>query len=199
MIIPDTHNKLFVEEDTLIQDAYRLALSIYQSDFKPDYIVGIWPGGSTIGIYVHECLQYLGLNADHTVIKTSYRGLNDYLHQLHSNQAIAVSGFEYLLEKLKVNDRILIVDNVMSTGRHMRAALDHIKDNGKAANSKVSISDNIKVACVYNKPLQRLAEIQPDFFIHSTNRWIVFPYELTGLSTQELTANKPWAKAFLLE
>ena len=57
--------KQFIEEQALLEDAFRLAVNIFDSGFRPDFIVGIWRGGSTVGIYVQECLQYLGVKTDH--------------------------------------------------------------------------------------------------------------------------------------
>lgn len=41
-------HKTFIDEETLLQDAYRLAVGVYESGFRPDFIVGIWRGGSTV-------------------------------------------------------------------------------------------------------------------------------------------------------
>ena len=58
-------NKQFIREQELLLDSYRLAVQVYASGFRPDFIVGVWRGGSTVGIYVQECLQYLGISSDH--------------------------------------------------------------------------------------------------------------------------------------
>ena len=31
----------------------------------------------------------------------------------------------------------------------------------------------------------------PDYYIHETNDWLVFPHELDGLTAAEIRANKP--------
>ena len=69
--------KRFIAEQDLLEDSYRLAVQIFDSGFRPDFIVGVWRGGSTVGIYVQECLQYLGVETDHIAIRTSYRGRDD--------------------------------------------------------------------------------------------------------------------------
>ena len=74
--------KEYIDEESLLNDSYRLAVKIYESEFRPDFIVGVWRGGSTVGIYVQECLQYLGMETDHIAIRTSYRGLEDYMENL---------------------------------------------------------------------------------------------------------------------
>ena len=45
-------DKRFIGEQELLEDSYRLARKIYRSGFRPDFIVGVWRGGSTVGIYV---------------------------------------------------------------------------------------------------------------------------------------------------
>jgi len=32
---------------------------------------------------------------------------------------------------------------------------------------------------------------KPDFFIHETDKWLVFPHELEGLSLDEIKKSKP--------
>ena len=66
--------KKYIREKVLIQDSFKLAIKIFNSQFKPDFLVGLWRGGSTVGIYVQECLQHLGVQTDHISIRTSYQG-----------------------------------------------------------------------------------------------------------------------------
>ena len=128
-IVPPKSEKRFVEEEELLNDAFRLAVNIYESGFRPNFIVGIWRGGSTIGIYVQECLQYLGVVTDHIAIRTSYRGMNSYLEKVHSPETIRVHGLQYLYEKLNRDDRLLLVDDVFSSGQNIEAALRRLQAN----------------------------------------------------------------------
>ena len=32
---------------------------------------------------------------------------------------------------------------------------------------------------------------KPDYYLHETDKWLVFPHELEGLSMQEIKDNKP--------
>ncbi len=65
-----TQNR-FIGEQELLEDSFELARKIHRSGFRPDFIVGVWRGGSTVGIYVQECLQYLGVDTDHIAVRTS--------------------------------------------------------------------------------------------------------------------------------
>ena len=44
---------------------------MYESGFRPNYIVGVWRGGAPIGIAVQELLDVLGVKSDHIAIRTS--------------------------------------------------------------------------------------------------------------------------------
>lgn len=188
----DTSQKIFVEEEILIQDAYRLAVRIFESGFKPDFIVGIWRGGSTIGIYVQECLQYLGNETDHIAIRTSYRGRDDYLEKFNRPEEIRVHGLQYLLENMNHDDNLLLVDDVYSTGRSIAAVINRL-----SAKAKRNMPADVRVAAVYYKPGHRLVEREPDYYIHATDSWLVLPYELNGLTLTEIKANKAWVLPFL--
>lgn len=189
---PQTIKKLFVEEEILIQDAYRLAVAIFESGFRPDFIVGIWRGGSTVGIYVQECLQYLGVKTDHIAIRTSYRGINDYVEKFDRPEEIRVHGLQYLLENMNRDDNLLLVDDVYSTGRNVAAVIDRL-----SAKAKRNMPADVRVASVYYKPGHRLVEREPDYYIHATENWVVLPYELDGLTADEINTHKAWVLPML--
>ena len=100
VLTQETQQKRFIEEQELLEDSYRLARQIYLSGFRPDFIVGVWRGGSTVGIYVQECLQYLGVETDHIAVRTSYRGRDDYLQQLQEGREMRAHGLQYLLRQV---------------------------------------------------------------------------------------------------
>ena len=45
---------------------------------------------------------------------------------------------------------------------------------------------DIRVATVYFKPGMSKVEGRPDYFIHETEKWLVFPHELQGLTPEEI-------------
>ena len=115
-------DKEFINEEDLLLDAYRLGAAVYQSGFRPSFIVGIWRGGSTVGIAVQECLQHLGLETDHIAIRTSYRGMQRYEQMVDEGaNEIRVHGTAYLLENLNAEDRLLVVDDVFGTGFNIQS------------------------------------------------------------------------------
>ena len=49
----------------------------------------------------------------------------------------------------------------------------------------------IRVATPYFKPGKNQTDKEPDYYLHKTDQWLVFPHELEGLSEDEIKANKP--------
>ena len=49
----------------------------------------------------------------------------------------------------------------------------------------------IKVATPFFKPQNNKTDKIPDYYLHETDKWLVFPHELQGLSMDEIKANKP--------
>ena len=186
--------KRFIEEQELLEDSYRLAVKIYQSGYRPDFIVGVWRGGSTVGIYVQECLQYLGVETDHIAIRTSYRGMDDYLHKLEYGGEVRAHGLQYLYENMNAEDALLIVDDVYSTGRNVAAVMDRL-----SAKTKRNMSNDVRIAAPYYRSNFNRSNPDPDYFLQKCEGWLVLPYELTGLSDKEIVINKSWIKPILDE
>lgn len=180
-------SKTFVSEEDLLQDSYRLAVSVYDSGFRPDFIVGIWRGGSTVGIYVQECLQYLGVKTDHIAIRTSYRGAASYQQLLDNPESIRVHGLKYLLETMNRDDKLLIVDDVFSSGHSIDAVLRRLSEKAKR-----NMPGDTRIATPFYKPSRNRTGRVPDYFLHETDDWLVLPYEITGLSKAEIARHKPW-------
>ena len=184
--------KRFIEEQELLEDSYRLAVRIYDSGFRPDFLVGVWRGGSTVGIYVQECLQYLGVETDHIAVRTSYRGHDDYFRRLRQGDEIRAHGLTYLFDRLNATDRLLIVDDVYSTGRNVDAVIARLRTRLRR-----NMPEDLRVAALYYRTSSDGRE--PDYCLHETEDWLVLPYELTGLDRAEMAAYKPWILPLLDE
>ena len=186
--------KRYIEEQELVEDSYRLAVQIHRSGFRPDFIVGVWRGGSTVGIYVQECLQYLGVETDHIAIRTSYRGRDEYFRQLQQDEQIRVHGLQYLFENLNANDKLLIVDDVYSTGRNVHAVIERLRQKNKR-----NMAKDVRIAAPYYRVDVADRNPAPDYYLQQTEDWLVLPYELTGLDKDELESHKPWIVPLLAE
>ncbi len=178
-------HKRFIAADDLLRDSFELAARVHDSGFRPDFLVGLWRGGSAIGIAVQEGLEHFGVATDHIAIRTSYSGAADYQAMVNSGSAIRVHGLQYLLENLCSHHALLIVDDVYSTGSSVAAVIDQL-----ARKTRRNLPHDIRIATVWYRPTERTLRV-PDFYVHETGDWLVLPYELTGLSIDELMRNRP--------
>ena len=177
--------RLYVAADDLLRDSFQLAATIAESGFRPDFLVGLWRGGSAVGIAVQEGLDYLGVKTDHIAIRTSYRGAPSYDEMVSKADSIRVHGLQYLLENLCSHHSMLIVDDVYGTGASVQAVIDQL-----ATKTRRNLPHDIRVAAVWYRPGARTVRV-PDFYVHETSDWLVLPYELTGISIHELRENRP--------
>ena len=184
--------KQFIKEEQLLQESFRLAANIFDSGFRPDFIVGVWRGGSSVGIYVQECLQYLGVQTDHIAIRTSYRGQPSYGSHIQNPESIRVHGLQYLFETLNQDNRLLIVDDVFSSGYNVEAVIKRLERQ-----CRNNMPGEVRVAVPYYKPQSNLSGRKPDFYLHETDAWLVLPYELQGLTSEEIATHKPEVAALL--
>jgi hypoxanthine phosphoribosyltransferase len=63
-------DKRYISPGDLLRDAYELGWRVFDSGYRPDYLIGIWRGGTPIAIAIHELLHILGVNPDHLAIRT---------------------------------------------------------------------------------------------------------------------------------
>ena len=173
--------KVFISADDLLIDSFKLADQIYQSGFRPQFIVGVWRGGAPVGIVVQEYLDYVGIETDHIAIRTS-----SYLAIGQQEKEVRVHGLNYIVDNINSDDRLLIVDDVFDSGRSIIAILNELRDK-----TRRNLPETIKIACPWYKPERNVTDIEPDFFIHETDSWLVFPHELSGLTPEEIAQVKP--------
>ena len=178
-------NERFIAADDLLRDSFQLAANIFAAGFKPDFLVGLWRGGSAVGIAVQEGLDYFGTKTDHIAIRTSYTGAAAYSQMVSKAEAIRVHGLQYLLENLSSHHSLLIVDDVYSTGSSVNAVIKQL-----SRKTRRNLPKDIRVATVWYRPTEKTLRT-PEYFVHETSDWLVLPYELSGFSVDELRANRP--------
>ena len=173
-------NKIYITAQELLEDSFRLADQVFKDDFKPDFIIGIWRGGAPVGIAVQEYFEFKGIETDHISVRTSsYYGINK------QSKKIRVHGLHYLIENGNADDKLLIVDDVFDSGRSVDALIKQIKKQ-----SRLNTPSDIRVACPWYKPRKNAVEFAPDYFLHESEEWLVFPHELAGLELSEITEGK---------
>jgi hypoxanthine phosphoribosyltransferase len=178
-------DKVFIAADDLLLDSFKLADTIHKAGFQPDFLVGLWRGGSAVGIAVQEGLNHFGITTDHIAIRTSYSGQAKYSEMVDKADGIRVHGLQYLLENLCQEHSLLIVDDVYSTGSSVKAVIDRLTEK-----TRRNLPHDIRIATVWYRPTDRTIRA-PDYFVHKTSDWLVLPYELSGLSVDELQEHKP--------
>ena len=178
--------KHYIGAAELLEDSFKLAWKVFESGYRPNYIVGVWRGGAPIGIAVQELFDVLGVESDHIAIRTSY-----YSSLGERNNSVQVYGLSYLIKKLESEDSLLIVDDVFDTGK----SIDQIIEDLKKACKKNT--PEIRIATPFFKPSQNKTKRKPDYYLHETDKWLVFPHELEGLSPEEIIQNKPELKDLL--
>ena len=178
-------NERFIAADDLLRDSFQLAANIYEAGFEPDFLVGLWRGGSAVGIAVQEGLDFFGTKTDHIAIRTSYTGAPGYSQMVSKGDSIRVHGLQYLLENLSAHHSLLIVDDVYSTGSSVNAVIKQL-----AKKTRRNLPHDIRVATVWYRPTEKTLRT-PEYFVHETNDWLVLPYELSGFTIDELRKSRP--------
>ena len=173
-------DKLYISSQELLADSFRLAARIFASGFRPHFIVGIWRGGSPVGIAVQEYFEFRGAQTDHIAIRTSsYTGIGEQA------KTIRVHGLHYIIENVNADDSLLIVDDVFDSGRSIEAVLQEL-----AEKTRRNMPQDLRIACPWYKPQQSKVDIVPDYYLRETDKWLVFPHELAGLSLEEIREGK---------
>ncbi|MFY8274341.1 phosphoribosyltransferase [Pseudoalteromonas sp. SSDWG2] len=173
-------DKRFITAQQLLEDSFRLAAQVYDDGFRPDFIIGIWRGGAPIGIAVQEYYDFKGIDTDHIAVRTSsYYGIGK------QSKEIKVHGLHYIVENANAGDSLLIVDDVFDSGRSIYALKEKLGEL-----MRLNLPKDIRVACPYYKPANKKVPMEPDYYIHNSDEWLVFPHELSGLTPQELHEGK---------
>jgi uncharacterized protein len=174
-------DKEFISAESLLRDSMQLALQVLRSGFRPSFLVGVWRGGAPVGIAVQEVLEYHGVHCDHIAIRTSsYTGIDQQAKTVH------VHALDYLVSRLEAEDTLLLVDDVFDSGRSLVAVLRELERRCRR-----NLPESIRIATVYYKPERNLGPLRPHYYIRETNRWLVFPHELQGLTREEILRAKP--------
>lgn len=182
-------NKFFIPSDELRHDSYLLAAKIIDDDFIPDFLVALWRGGAPIGCHIHEYFKYLNHPTDHIAIRTSrYTGIDTV------SESVAVHNLGYLEERVTKESKILLIDDVFDSGKSIEAVLlafkEHFGDQ---------YPSNIRIATVYYKAERNTSSLVPDYYIHQTKQWIVFPHELEDMTFEEIAEHRGPAIASALK
>jgi uncharacterized protein len=173
-------DKTYITAQELLEDSFRLAHKIFEDGFHPQFIVGIWRGGTPVGIAVQEYFEYRKVTTDHISVRTSsYYGIGQQAKE------IRVHGLHYLIENANADDKLLIVDDVFDSGRSVDALINAIRKQ-----SRLNAPTDMRVACPWYKPSKNAVGFEPEYYLHESEEWLVFPHELDGLELSEIGEGK---------
>jgi len=173
-------DKTVISAQELLEDSIELGIKVLESGFRPTMIIAIWRGGTPVGMALQEVLHYCGVDSDHIAIRTSsYVGVD-------KRGAVAVHSLNYIIKKVCHDDRVLIVDDVFDTGNTIAAVVDEL-----SARARGNTPQDIRIAVPWFKPSRNETDVVPDYFLHETAEWLVFPHELDALTPEELRKCRP--------
>jgi len=180
-------DKTVLSAQDLLEDSFELGIKVLESGFEPTLIIAIWRGGTPVGMALQETLSYCGIESDHIAIRTSsYIGVDQ-------RGKVAVHGLNYIIKKIRHDDRVLIVDDVFDTGNTIVAVINELTRRARG-----NTPEDIRVAVPWFKPSRNETEMTPDYYLHETAEWLVFPHELDALTAEELRECRPEIAAIVL-
>ena len=180
-------SKTFISAQDLLKDSFELGLRVIESGFRPTFLLGVWRGGTPVGIAMQELFETYGLKMNHFAIRTSSYGSG-----MVPSETVQVMGLQHIVDSINLEDKLLIVDDVFDSGRSVNAIIDTLQTKCRR-----NTPDDIKVATVYYKPAKNKTDRVPDFYVHETEDWLVFPHEMKGCTPEELAGHKPLPKRAL--
>ena len=179
-------DKIFVSANDLLVDTFHLALSVEESGFSPDFILGIWHGGASISLTIQEYFSYRGVDADQLAIRVERIGTNG------STRYVADANMlEFLQTRLTKDDSLLVVDDMFAKGHSAQAVISDLQT------LMGEDTPQTKVASIWYKPQANEVSLEPDFYLRTTERRVVFPHELSGLTEKEMKIGKPEVAALV--
>ncbi len=164
--------KLYISGDRLFSDSFKLAEQVESGGWIPELLLVLWRGGAPVGMTIHEYFIYRGRRIpNHIIACSSYTGLE-------AGRSVVISMEESFLAGLKPGMRVLVVDDIFDTGRTAMGVRQRLTERGV----------EVRIATLYWKPEKNMTAGAPDYYIAETDRWVVFPHELEGLTDDEVAA-----------
>lgn len=182
----------------LMLDCLRLGVNLVRSDFEPDFLVALWPGGINAGLVLHEVYKYFAKKQgrdwqpDHIALNTT---------GTHLSYRTNILGLDYLTERVQHHHKLLLVDTVFRSGRMMSDVVNTLKESLRR-NLEL---DNVRIASVYWNPddqstwTVRPFKLQPDYYLKKVDHYVIYPQSVNRLLSprQELAEANPRLREIL--
>lgn len=176
-----TRTKRYVSANALTRGSFLLARRILDSGWRPDALVVLWRGGTPIGIVVHEFLSFKGVPTRQTVVPcSSYRGIG-------KRGKIRCDNLDGALSSIQPGQRVLLVDDIFDTGQTACHLAERLRER----------QAEVRIATLFWKPSRNQTACRPDYFVHRSEAWVVFPHELEGLTPVEIRRKDPYVYRLL--
>jgi hypoxanthine phosphoribosyltransferase len=179
--------KHYVAPDRLRVLGFKLGAQVYESGFRPDYIIAILRGGGAIALYVHEFFKLI-YKLKHPELKPREGRLHypDCIGVLTSSyndahtqtKEIRVHGLEYIVKNGVSTDKILLVDDIFDTGRSVAALKAKLERKMKA-----NTPADIRTATIFRHYETGPA---PEYYMEVNTDWVAFPHEISDMTVAEI-------------
>ncbi|MCD6503180.1 MAG: phosphoribosyltransferase [Thermoplasmata archaeon] len=131
-----------------------IALKLRETEFHPDLIVAIARGGLIPGVRLSH------------ILRVPMRSIHMTFYDEHDNRLERPILLIPLQTPHEVKGKkVLLVDDIADTGLTLKNALEYLKSLGVK---------EVKIATIAYKPS---SIVIPDFYLFTTNKWVVFPWE----------------------
>lgn len=153
---PDQPELHYIPYETFLADVRKLAQSIHESDWRPDFITGIGRGGLVPAVYISHELDIPMLSIDHSAKVPGF----------------AAELLRKVAEKSASGTRLLFVDDINDSGGTIEEVRRILSEDG-------GVDVNLRFAVVINNSRSRAVV---DFWSETIDRgldkrWFVFPWE----------------------
>ncbi|MDC7227182.1 MAG: phosphoribosyltransferase [Spirochaetales bacterium] len=182
-------SKIFLEYNTVRNNAIKLAHKILKDGFVPDVIYVSLRGGAYIGNVISEYFKIVRIEKPVLYAAVVARSYVD----IHDHDEVRIDGWTYNPEHLRQGDKVLLVDDIYDSGRTINYLADVLLSRGVPKKDlKVAVHDY-----KYFSYKDHTGQYQPDYYCvkHDINTpeedvWIHYmSHELVGLKHEELENN----------
>ncbi|MBM4371847.1 MAG: hypothetical protein FJ098_09345 [Deltaproteobacteria bacterium] len=178
----------------VLLDSMRLGVNIWaDEDFRPDFLVALWPGGIDVGLPVHEVYKYKNRKSGERRKLPDHISVNTFPTQ--QSFRTDIQGLEYLEARINRTDNVLVIDSTFRSGQAVNDVVIRLKE---ALRRNMS-NERVRVASLYWDPNDRSTwTVRPEFtaphyFLKKTNVPVIYPHNVHRLvdPRRELAALNP--------
>lgn len=173
----------YVSSREILLDAIKLGVNIHADrDYRPDFMIALWPGGILAGLPIHEVLKYKTLKEGGCERRVDHVALNTARSYLSYKSNII--GMRYLERNIQKGDRVLVIDSTFRSGRIVNDVVAKLK---AVLRRNLSL-DNVRVASIYHNPDDQATWITnpifpaPHYWLKRVSKEIIYPHNVFKLN-----------------